>query len=189
MSVDFTRLPDNLPQPMDDGSCDHLLGKTVLSTVLSSTKGNFIDICKFDADFVILYLFPMIWISGKNPSLEWDNIPGARGCTPQNIAISEHMKDLLKYGAIPIGISTQSIDELSKISLIRNFSQVILSDNGLKLQQNLDIPTFQFENKTMYKRLTLILKKSKIIKVFYPIFPPDKHIFEILEWLKNNSVE
>ena len=131
----------------------------------------------------------MIGISGKNPSLEWDNIPGARGCTPQNIAINEHIKDLLKYGAIPIGISTQPIDELSKISSSRDFSQIILSDNDLKLQQKLNIPTFQFENKTMYKRLTLILKKSKIIKVFYPIFPPDIHIFEILKWLETNSVK
>jgi peroxiredoxin len=78
-------------------------------------------------------------------------------------------------------------DELSKLSLIRGFSQVILSDDRLKLQEKLNIPIFQVENKTMYKRLTLILKDSEIIKVFYPVFPPDKHIFEILEWLENYS--
>jgi peroxiredoxin len=189
MNMDFTKLPDNLPYPTDDGSCDHLLGMSIPSTILSSTKGNSLDVCKIDTDFVILYLFPMIGIPGRNQPLEWDNIPGVRGCTPQNIAINEHMEDLLKYGAIPVGISTQPIDELSKISLIRNFLQIILSDSDLKLQQNLNVPTFQFENNTMYKRLTLILKKSKIIKVFYPIFPPDKHIFEILKWLENNSVK
>jgi peroxiredoxin len=97
------------------------------------------------------------------------------------------MEDLQRYGAIPIGVSTQPIDELSKISSTRNLLQMILSDNDLSLQQKLGIPIFQFENKTMYKRLTLILKKSKIIKVFYPIFPPDKHIFEILKWLKSDS--
>ena len=187
--MNFSKLPDNLPQPMDDGSCDHLLGMTIPRTVFPSTKGNFIDICKTDADFVILYLFPMMGILGRNQPLKWDNIPGARGCTPQNIAINEHMKDLQRCGAIPIGVSTQSIDELSKISSIRNFSQIILSDIDLELQKKLSIPTFQFENKTMYKRLTLILKKSKIIKVFYPIFPPDKHIHEILKWLESNSVK
>ena len=127
--------------------------------------------------------------SGRNPSLEWDKISGARGCTPQNIAINEHMEDLQRYGAIPIGISTQPIDELLKISSARNLSQIILSDNDLRLQRKLDIPTFQFENKTMYKRLTLILKKSKIIKIFHPIFPPDKHIFEILKWLESISTK
>ena len=125
-------------------------------------------------------------ISEKNLPSGWNEIPGARGCTPQNITINERREDLLKYDATPIGISTQPIDELSKLSAIREFSQVILSDNSLKFQEKLNIPTFQVENNTMYKRLTLILKESKIVKVFYPVFPPDKHIFEILEWLENN---
>ena len=187
--MDLTKLPDNLPQPTNDGLCDHLLEMTITSTVLPSTKEKSFDICKIDTDFIILYFFPMMASSGRNPSLKWDKIPDTRGCTPQNIAIHEHLEDLHRYGAIPMGVSTQSINELSKISSTRNFSQIILSDSGLRLQQKLDIPTFQFENKTMYKRLTLILKKSKIIKVFYPIFPPDKHIYEILKWLESNSVK
>ena len=189
MNVDLTKLPYDLPQPIDDGSCNHLLGITISNSTLPSTKGDFLNICKIDTQFVILYFFPMIGISEKNIPSGWNSIPGARGCTPQNITISDHIDDLQDYDAIPIGVSTQPIDELSKISSIRGFSQIILSDNSLKLQQKLNIPTFQFENKTMYKRLTLILKKSKIIKVFYPVFPPDKHIFEILEWLKNYSVK
>ena len=187
--MDLAKLPDDLPPPTNDGSCDHLLEMTITSTVLPSTKEKSFDICKIDANFIILYFFPMLAISGKRPSLKWDEIPGARGCTPQNIGINEHLEDLHRCGAIPIGISTQSIDELSKISATGNFSQIILSDNGLKLQKKLNIPTFQFDNKIMYKRLTLILKKSNVIKVFYPIFPPDKHIFEILEWLESNSVK
>lgn len=187
--MDLTKLPDNLPVPTDDGSCDHLLGKTIPDMDFPSTKGNLQNISRIDADFVILYLFPMIGMPGRSQPLEWDAIPGARGCTPQNITINEHLKDLLKYDSVPIGISTQPIGELSKISSMRNFSQVILSDNNLKLQQKLSIPTFRFENKIMYKRLTLIVKKSKIVKVFYPIFPPDKHIFEILKWLEKNSVK
>ena len=187
--MDLVKLPDNLPQPKNDRSCEHLLERIIPSTVLPSTKEKLFDICGVDSDFTILYFFPMMAISGKSLSSKWDKIPGARGCTPQNISINKHMKELQKYSATPIGISSQSIDELSKISSIRNFSQIILSDNSLKLQQKMDIPIFQFENKTMYKRLTLILKKCKIIKVFYPIFPPDKHVFEILKWLKNNSIK
>ena len=187
--MDLTKLPDNLPIPTDDGSCDHLLGKTIPDMDFPSTKGNLQNISRIDAGLVILYLFPMMAVSGKNLSLKWDDIPGARGCTPQNITINEHMNDLLKFDAIPIGISTQPIDELLEISSKRNLSQIILSDNNLKLQQKLNLPIFPFENKFMYKRLTLILKKSKIVKVFYPIFPSDKHIFEILKWLEKNSVK
>lgn len=182
--MDLTKLPQNLPRPIDDGSCDHLLGMTIPNSILPSTKGNFLNVCKIDTQFVMMYFFPMIGVLEKNIPLGWNNIPGARGCTPQNITINECIEDLRNYGVTPIGISTQPIDELSKISSMREFSQIILSDSSLEFQQKLGIPTFQVENKTMYKRITLILENSKIIKVFYPIFPPDKHILEVLKWLK-----
>ena len=187
MNDDLTKLPGDLPKPSNDGSCDHLLGNTVSNIILPTTKGGLLDIGDIDSHFVILYFFPMMSIPGKRLPLGWNDIPGARGCTPQNISISEHKPDFLKYDAMPIGVSTQPMDELSELSSMRRLSQVIISDNNLKFKEVLKIPTFQVEGKTAYKRVTLILKKSKIIRVFYPVFPPDKHIFEILEWLKNNS--
>jgi len=187
MNEDLTKLPTNLPQPKDDGLCNHLLGMTIPSMILQSSTGDSLDVSKIKIKFTILYFFPMMAVPGKNiPSLGWDDIPGARGCTPQSITINQHKDDLLKYDAKPIGVSTQSIDELIELSNLRNFSQPLISDNNLKFQEKLSIPTFNVENKTMYKRLTLIIRQSKIIKVFYPIFPPDKHIFEILEWLESN---
>ena len=51
--MDFTKLPDNLPRPMDDGSCDHLLGMTIPRTVFPSTKGNFIDVISLVGDKTI----------------------------------------------------------------------------------------------------------------------------------------
>ncbi|MGD1836432.1 MAG: peroxiredoxin [Nitrososphaeraceae archaeon] len=188
MKKDLVNLPDGLPIPKDDGTCNHLLGMIIPDIKLESTKGGLLELKKIESNFLILYFFPMMAISEKKLPMGWDNIPGARGCTPQNIAINENMNDLLNYHVTTIGISTQSIIELANISLMRKFSQIILSDNKLKLKEKLNIPTFQIDNKIMYKRLTLVVKKSKIIKVFYPIFPPDKHIFEILNWLKNKSM-
>ncbi len=187
MDENLAELPEGLPQPKDDGASDHLLGMIVPSITLQSSIGDSLDVSRVKSEFVVLYFFPMMAIPEKRLPSGWNNIAGARGCTPQNITINEHRDDLLKYDATSVGISTQPIDELTKLSSLRKFSQPILSDNSLKFQENLNIPTFQVENKTMYKRLTLILKESKVIKVFYPVFPPDKHIFEILEWLENNS--
>ena len=187
MDENLAKLPEGLPQPKDDGASDHLLGMIVPSITLRSSIRDSLDVSKVKSKFVILYFFPMMAVPEKRLPSRWNDIEGARGCTPQNITINEHKDDLLKYDATSIGISTQPIDELTKLSSLRKFSQPILSDNSLKFQENLNIPTFQVENKTMYKRLTLILKASKVIKVFYPVFPPDKHIFEILEWLENDS--
>ena len=188
MNEEFTKFPENLPQPVDDGASDHLLGMTVPDFILPSTKEPALDISKINSCYKVLYFFPMIAIPGETmPSSEWNNIPGARGCTPQNISMSKYNNDFKIYDAISIGISTQPINELTKISYIRKFLQTLVSDSNLEFQEKLNIPTFQFENKVMYKRMTLVVRESKINKVFYPIFPPDKHIFEIIEWLKNNS--
>jgi len=186
MNEDFTKLPDNLPQPDNNGTSDHLLGIIIPSIILPSTKGK-MDLSKINTQYVILYFFPMMSVPEKTLPSGWNDIPGARGCTPQNIIINEHIKDLQKYDALIFGISTQPIDELVKLSVLRKFAQPLISDSSLKFQEQLNIPTFQVGNDTMYKRLTLIVKDSKIVKAFYPIFPPDKHIFEIIEWLKNNS--
>jgi peroxiredoxin len=39
------------------------------------------------------------------------------------------------------------------------------------------------ESEELIRRLTLVLKRGKIIKVFYPVFPPDKHAEEVIKWL------
>ena len=40
MIKDLHTLPTNLPVPMDDGACDHLLGSVIPPVSLISTSGN-----------------------------------------------------------------------------------------------------------------------------------------------------
>ncbi len=187
MSEDLTILPDNLPKPYDDGSTNHLLGRQIPDIILPSTKDSFFDLSNIDKQYGILYFFPMMTIPGKDLPLNWNDIPGARGCTPQNISFSENNTTLEEFDAISIGISSQPIYELEQLSSLRGLSQILVSDTKLEFQKRLNVPTFNAEDKTVYKRLTLVIKNSKIIKVFYPVFPPDKHIFEILQWLENKN--
>jgi len=188
MEDDFITLPENLPRPIDDGTSDHLLGMIIPDMAFPSTDGTKLNLTKNDASIIILYFFPMMYLDEKKIPSGWNDIPGARGCTPQNIEINNHADDLLKYDTVPIGFTTQLIDELLEVSSKRRLNQTILSDENLELGKKLGIPTFQVENKTMYKHITLIIKKSKIIKIFYPIFPRDKHVFEVLKWLEDGVV-
>ena len=50
--------------------------------------------------------------------------------------------------------------------------------------QKLSLPTFCVDERTFIKRLTIIVEKNIIKKVFYPIDSISKHINSILEWLK-----
>ena len=62
----------------------------------------------------------------------------------------------------------------------------VLSDSNLDLVNDLKLPTFSIGNKTFIKRLTIIVEKNIIRKVFFPIISIDKHINGVLEWLKKN---
>jgi hypothetical protein len=45
----------------------------------------------------------------------------------------------------------------------------------LKLKSLLSFPTFVVTDMELYKRITLVIKDKNIVKVFYPVFPPDKN--------------
>ena len=40
----------------------------------------------------------------------------------------------------------------------------------------------------LYRRLTLVVDDGVIDHVFYPVFPPDGHAVEVLEWLRSHPV-
>lgn len=187
MNDKFAKLPQDLPVPKNDGKASHLLGREIPNLILPSTQNSFFDLTAIEKKYGILYFFPMMNMPEKDLPSGWNDIPGARGCTPQNISVSNHVIELEKHDAIPIGISSQPIADLEKLSSIRNLSQILVSDNKLEFQKKLNAPIFAVDGNTMYKRLTLIVKNSKIVKVFYPVFPPDNHIFEILKWLEKEN--
>ena len=62
----------------------------------------------------------------------------------------------------------------------------VLSDSSLLLTKQLSLPTFSIENKIFVKKITIIVEKNIIKKVFYPIFSINKHIDDIIKWLKTN---
>ena len=48
------------------------------------------------------------------------------------------------------------------------------------------LPTFEVEGLTLYKRLALISERGRILKVFYPVFPPDRNAQDVVDWLGRN---
>jgi peroxiredoxin len=59
----------------------------------------------------------------------------------------------------------------------------ILSDQQLTFTRALRLPTFDFEGATLLKRLTFVIIDGTIVKVFYPVFPPDENAEEVIAWL------
>lgn len=89
-------------------------------------------------------------------------------------------------GAI-YGISTQDSAYQAEVKGRINLPYELLSDEKLKFQKAMELPTIEWEGKTLIKRLTLAVEQGKIVKVWYPVFPPDKSAAEVVEWLEERN--
>ena len=81
------------------------------------------------------------------------------------------------------GISAQSAAEQAEFAAREHIPFPLLSDAGLGLAADPGLPTFEAEGRTFYRRLTFVAEAARIVKVFYPVFPPDRDAAAVLAWL------
>jgi peroxiredoxin len=183
MSTNYTTLPPNLPVPEDDGAADHLPGTSLAPLALSSSDGGSADLARLAAGRLVAYVYPRTGMPGEPSPVGWDDIPGARGCTPQSCAYRDSLADFERLGATVVGISAQSNSEQREFAEREHIPFQLLSDGDLGLASALGLPTFTADGTTLYRRLTFVAEAGTIVKAFYPVFPPDRDAAEVLSWL------
>ena len=183
---DLTDLPPDLPPPVDDGACDHLLGLKLPHLRLASTAGREVDVCALGPGRTVLYCYPRTGVPGEALPEGWNAIPGARGCTPQACAFRDHASELAALGVTLFDIGTQSTAYQREMAERLHLPFEILSDANLAFANALRLPTFEVAGMHLIKRLTLITRDGVIEHVFYPVFPPDEHASEVVQWLERN---
>jgi len=179
--TDVHEVPEGLPEPEDDGACDHLPGMRFPPLSLASTSGGRIDLSTL-AGTTVVYCYPLTGRPDRNLPLGWDEIPGARGCTPQSCAFRDHHAELQDLGARVFGLSTQTTEYQGEAVERLHLPFALLSDENLEFAGTLDLPTFEAEGMTLVKRLTLIVEGGEILKVFYPVFPPGRNAEDVIGW-------
>jgi peroxiredoxin len=184
--VDPYALPDGLPVPEDDGAADHLPGIDIPALTLDSSRGP-VNLAELARDRLVLYVYPRTGRPGRPMLPGWDDIPGARGCTPQSCAFRDHAAELADFGSRVAGLSAQSLDDQIEFAERNAMPFPIVSDERLELAAALGLPTFDAGGVTLYKRLALVAEEGRIAKVFYPVFPPDRNAQEVLAWLSGRS--
>ena len=180
-------LPKDLPVPVDDGACDHLLGMHLPSVPLRSTTGRLIDLASLSGKTVV-YCYPRTGKPDEAPPAGWNKIPGARGCTPQSCAFRDHFQELQALGVGVFGLSAQSTEYQKEAVERLRLPFELLSDAEFAFTRALRLPTFKVENMTLIKRLTLIIQDGRIEKVFYPVFLPDRNAQEVIEQLSSRPL-
>jgi peroxiredoxin len=176
------QLPDDLPVPVDDGACDHLPGAAVPSLRLDSSQGP-VDLAELGAERAVLYVYPRTGRPDRTIPAEWDEIPGARGCTPQSCGFRDHADELGALGVRVAGLSAQSLEDQVELAERLELPYAVIADPERRLGAALGLPTFEFDGMTLYKRVTLALEHGRVAKAFYPVFPPDRNVEEVLAWL------
>ncbi len=186
MSTNFSELPKDLPRPVDDGAASHLQGMRLPSLTLPATDGTEVNLAAIPGRFV-LYVYPMTGRPGVPLPEGWDAIPGARGCTPQSCGFRDHYAELQSLNTDVFGLSAQTTEDQREARERLHLPFQLLSDGALQLKRRLGLPTFTVEGMELYKRLTLIVENGRIVKVFYPVFPPDRNAEEVIAWLRNET--
>src|SRR5438552_7074013 len=178
-------LPPDLPEPVDDGAADHLEGAALPSLSLPAASGAQIDLAAVAEGTLVVYCYPRTGRPGEPLPPGWDRIPGARGCTPQSCAFRDHFAELEALGATVLGLSAQSLADQIEFARRVELPYGVLSDPGLTLAEALQLPTFEIGGRRLYRRLTLIARRGEIVKVFYPVFPPDRNAADVVAWLSS----
>jgi len=180
-------LPAGIPAPQDDGGARHLSGMKLPDLALPATSGSAVNLSKLKGR-TIVYVYPRTGVPGVDTPPGWDEIPGARGCTPQSCGFRDHFADLKRLGVAQLyGLSTQDTAYQTEAATRLHLPFAILSDEKLALTKAMKLPTFTTSGMTLLKRMALVIDDGKIAKVFYPVFPPDKNAAEVVAWLQTGG--
>ena len=180
-------LPPGLPVPVDDGAADHLAGSVVPALSLPSTTGREVNLGDAAQGTLVVYAYPRTGRPGEPLPAGWDEIPGARGCTPQACAFRDRFHELRSLRAEVLGLSAQQLPDQLEFAERVGLPYPVLSDPQLRLATALGLPTFDVAGMRLYRRLTLIARDGRIEKVFYPVFPPDRNAADVAAWLAESG--
>ena len=184
--TNLNQLPTDLPVPQDDGACNHLVGMPLPNVALLATDGSMVNLSQL-AGRLVIYCYPMTGQPNVPLPEGWDQIPGARGCTPQSCAFRDHYQELQALHANVFGLSVQSTEYQREMATRLHLPFQVLSDEQYQFQKALNLPTFVAAGMTLLKRVTLISHQGRIEAVHYPIFPSDSDPAWVLDYLKSKE--
>ena len=182
---DLHSLPPNLPVPVDDGACAHLVGARIPPIALLATNGERIRLDERRAAWTVVYAYPRTGVPDRDSPPGWDDIPGARGCTPQSCSNRDHHAELRALGAEVFGLSTQTSEYQREMAERLHLPFPVLSDAELELTRALSLPTFRYGEWTVLERFTFVARAGRIERVFYPVVPPTADAPKVAAWLKS----
>ncbi len=198
-------LPPDLASPADDVAGNHLPGLRLPPLEFMTTDGERVRLNDVASGRWVLYVYPLTGDPAVDVPRGWDAIPGARGCSQEACSFRDNLAALKAAGVDRVlALSSDRAEYQADLVARMQLPYPMLSDPELSLARAMDLPTFSVSgldgivqmmgwvqgNDTrqleLYKRLTLIADADRIAHVFYPVFPPQEHAEQVLDWLQQH---
>jgi len=177
--VDWSKIP----APPDDGAAGHLVGMTLPSLALPATDGRSIDLSKLGGRTVV-YVYPKTGRPDVPLPEGWDQIPGARGCTPQSCAFRDHFEELKTLGVAHVfGLSAQDTQDQKEAAERLHLPFHLISDSKFQLAEAQRLPILRAPGIRLLQRLTMIIDDGQVTHFFYPVVRPDQNAQAVVDWL------
>src|SRR5690348_14987565 len=127
-------LPEDLPQPIDDGAARHLPGRRLPALAFLATDGSWPRLNRLCDGRWLLFIYPLTGKPGENVPPGWNEIPGARGCSQEACGFRDSFGALMNYGVERIFALSSDRAEYQQ-ALVRRFQlpYLMLSDPELLL--------------------------------------------------------
>ncbi len=162
---------------------DQLTGKHIPAVALRATDGTEVTLATLKGK-TVLYAYPRTSPPNEPPIEGWDQISGARGCTPQSKGFAAHHEAILQAGAERVfGLSTQDSEYQREVVTRLSLPFAILSDAGLALADTLGLPRFEAGGMTLLTRITLVIENGQVQKVFAPVSNPEENAADVAAYL------
>ncbi|WP_426955281.1 peroxiredoxin [Muricoccus radiodurans] len=181
-------VPDwsTIPAPVDDGAVRHIKGRRLPPVQLLGTDWKIVDLSRLKGRTVV-FIYPRTAPPDGSVPEGWDGIPGARGCTAQCLAFRDRIDELGELGVHQLfGLSTQDTRYQREAAGRLELPFPLLSDAGLTFAKALRLPMMDVPGMALLRRMTLMIDDGTVKDVLYPVFPPDRSVDAVLDWLRAN---
>ena len=88
----------------------------------------------------VIYFYPMLGRPDSLPLVGWNDIPGARGCTPQTCSFRDTYAELKRLGAEVVGVSAQRLQDQQEAHARLQLPFALLNDGQLNFSSGLETP-------------------------------------------------
>ena len=160
-----------------------LIGSALPSITLPASNGTLVDLSRLDG-LTVIYAYPRTSPPDAPPIEGWDEIPGARGCTPQSCGFRDHFAELQSVGVNQVfGLSTQDSVYHAEVVERLKLPFELLSDSNLTLATVLGLEQFEVGGLTLLKRVTLIIKDGRCVHVMNSVDNPASNAPDVMSWI------